>query len=293
MGLHDCVVAVMGRDTSGLLLTEAQRIAHFPSYPYIAVGALLKGQAEMHVREHTTGEVRSWISPPLTVTGPFTHNAYAKQSRDLHNVIVLFYPHAWQRLSGMCAQDWVNRHVDCTHVLHAPLLRIFETLWTPGDDAERLALFFERLKPFWQYCRGNSSEHDIDWGHSPAESLQTWMRWLAMRAAGTGVGRSLRQTERRFRQWTGTSHRTLNKRVRAEQAFFAAMQSYQWSKPDWAELALRCGYADQSHFIRDVQDVTGFAPQAFHDGLLNEESFAVYRAWAMLLGADWPCDQAD
>lgn len=33
--------------------------------------------------------------------------------------------------------------------------------------------------------------------------------------------------------------------------------------PDWARLALDCGYCDQSHLIRDFQQFSGFAPAAF------------------------------
>jgi len=52
-----------------------------------------------------------------------------------------------------------------------------------------------------------------------------------------------------------------------------------------AHLLYSC--ADQSHFIRDIQEVTGFTPDALHSGLLREEAFSVYRAWAMLWGAEW------
>ncbi len=32
---------------------------------------------------------------------------------------------------------------------------------------------------------------------------------------------------------------------------------------DWAQLALDCGYFDQSHLIHDFQDFAGSAPQGF------------------------------
>jgi AraC-like DNA-binding protein len=34
--------------------------------------------------------------------------------------------------------------------------------------------------------------------------------------------------------------------------------------PDWAELALACGYFDQSHLIHDFQEFAGSAPERFH-----------------------------
>jgi methylphosphotriester-DNA--protein-cysteine methyltransferase len=34
--------------------------------------------------------------------------------------------------------------------------------------------------------------------------------------------------------------------------------------PDWAQLALECGYFDQSHLIHDFQELAGNTPERFH-----------------------------
>lgn len=36
------------------------------------------------------------------------------------------------------------------------------------------------------------------------------------------------------------------------------------STPDWAQLALECGYFDQSHLIHDFQELAGSTPERFH-----------------------------
>lgn len=36
------------------------------------------------------------------------------------------------------------------------------------------------------------------------------------------------------------------------------------SKPDWSEIALACGYFDQSHLIRDSKLISGFTPRELH-----------------------------
>jgi AraC-like DNA-binding protein len=45
------------------------------------------------------------------------------------------------------------------------------------------------------------------------------------------------------------------------QRFHALLRSAdRTSRPEWAALAFRHGYADQSHLIREVQDLAGVTP---------------------------------
>jgi AraC-like DNA-binding protein len=61
------------------------------------------------------------------------------------------------------------------------------------------------------------------------------------------------------------------------QRFQSALAQARIEKPDWAELALRAGYCDQSHLIRDFAAFSGFAPTELlrHTGpALKEHHFA-------------------
>ena len=110
---------------------------------------------------------------------------------------------------------------------------------------------------------------------------------LALRAAATGWGRSLRQSERRIKQWTGWSLRKLKGSVRGEAVFFAAMQAMNDDHVDWTQIALNHGFSDQSHLIRETRRITGFSPEALRHGILNEEAFWSYRAWAKMAGYEF------
>lgn len=107
---------------------------------------------------------------------------------------------------------------------------------------------------------------------------------MALRAAATGWGRSLRQSERRIKQWTGWSLRKLQGSARGEDAFFAVMEAMLEERLDWTQIALDNGFSDQSHFIRETRRITGFSPEALRHGFLHEEAFWIYRAWAQLAG---------
>lgn len=68
---------------------------------------------------------------------------------------------------------------------------------------------------------------------------------------------SERQMNRRFAQWIGISPKKFSEVVR----FHSVLRSLQSSRTaDWAELALRHGFFDQAHLIRDFRRFYGEAP---------------------------------
>lgn len=250
--LHDCVVAVLGRDTRAWPLDAPERVTHFPSSPYVTVNAVLEGHVEVPVHHQRDLAGPAWRCSRLVLSGPQTRSSHTRYSESMHSVMVLLYPHAWQLLSHTLADTWTNRYVDASPLLPAAVRSVFEGFWALGGDAKRRDHFFKRSSPVCRKCRDDHSATAAQWRIAAEPPLRAWLSWAALRAAGSGVGRSLRQVERRFRALTGSSQRALNKRARAERAFFAAMAFHPERKPSWTALALECGYADQSHFIRDI-----------------------------------------
>lgn len=276
--LSDCIVAAVGRSTVGLSLAPEQRLNHYPTSPYVSLGAIFQGHIEMVYDPEAEPCGPNWRSTSLSLAGPQTVPRTTQSSEQCHGLMVLFYPEAWQALTGMKAGDWTDRWA--APDLPRPVRQACAGLWQGHDDEARLAQFFAQLTPLWQRCRSvhRPFERQI------ADTMHTWTQAVALRAAQTHIGRSLRQAERRLKSWTGSSLRSLRKRTRAEQAFFAALDAMASNTLQWGELATECGYADQSHLIRAVREVTGFSPQLLQEGLWTQESFWVYRAWAQLRG---------
>jgi len=48
---------------------------------------------------------------------------------------------------------------------------------------------------------------------------------------------------------------------------------------NWANIAAEAGYADQSHFCRELRRHTGFSPQQLWRLVPQEEDLWVYKAW--------------
>ncbi len=102
---------------------------------------------------------------------------------------------------------------------------------------------------------------------------------LALHAATSRTGRSLRQIERCIRQWAGQPLRELRGLGRAERAFFEAMALQDAQRPDWSDLAVGEGYSDQSHLCRDSRRITGFTLEQLRKRIATDEGSWPYRIW--------------
>jgi AraC-like DNA-binding protein len=72
-----------------------------------------------------------------------------------------------------------------------------------------------------------------------------------------GVGCSPRQLEREFAAGVGLSPKELSRIVRFQNVLRIAGRSLE---AGWAELAARCGYADQAHLVREFKSFSGATP---------------------------------
>lgn len=277
-------MAAAGRNTQGFDLSHDERLNHYPINPYFVISVMFSGHGDL-CPDGSGSEGPCWRGGRLSISGPQTTPRSVRISENWHSIIILFYPDAWQRLSGLNPQEWTNRFIDASDLLSRPLLDAFQSMFDATTDQQRLDQFMIRMAPLWQRCR---SEMPI-FGRSRVDTIRPWIQAIMLRAAQLHLGQSMRQVERRIKSWTGTSLRSLNKRARAEQALFLAWKIWMTSKEiDWATFAVQNGFSDQSHFIREIREITGFSPQEFRDGIIQSEAFWIYRAWAQLLGVDAP-----
>lgn len=287
-GLSACVRTVIGRSTVGMALSEADRWGHYPAGPICAMSCLFEGAAEM-LEAGSVADPRATRQsvPVLAVTGPHSMPRSIVYGPEVKGVMVIFYPDAFWALSGVAPEDLSNKMVDAHSVLPPALLSVCQQLRQGGDVESRVQTFMEDLQTLWH----EQGHERVKYAAQPRQWPQTftpWMEAVALRAAATGWGRSLRQSERRIKQWTGWSLRKLQGSARGEDAFFAVMEAMLEERLDWTQIALDNGFSDQSHFIRETHRITGFSPEALRHGFLQEEAFWIYRAWAQLAGYEVP-----
>lgn len=109
--------------------------------------------------------------------------------------------------------------------------------------------------------------------------LEGWWSGLEGDVARRSVGE--RQRERLARAWTGLTPRILRSHARAEAALVHAAALLRRGQLDWRQVALVAGYTDQPHLCRETRRLTGFSPVQLMQGMLGQEPFWVYRAWAL------------
>lgn len=137
--------------------------------------------------------------------------------------------------------------------------RLADALWTRElSDRERLALIetqlLERLREAAPLAAGGAL---ISRAVGLIDSSAGGVR-IDDLAAQLGVSRQ--HLAAQFRTWVGLSPKLYARICRFRRATAALKAS---PAPDWAGLALDCGYFDQSHLIHDFQEFAGSAPERF------------------------------
>jgi hypothetical protein len=133
--------------------------------------------------------------------------------------MIILYPDAWSLLTGQAAFALNDQVLDANKIMPPELLALCQGLLIPGTVQARMQRFFEGLQSMWPQVV--MQREAATW----RQAMGPWMEALALRAAATGWGRSLRQSERRVEQWTGWSLRQLQGAVRGEAAFLAIVEA--------------------------------------------------------------------
>ena len=273
LALSGCVRAYLGRSTRGVSLAYAQRLNRFPASPLCAITWFLHGECRMlpwHEGvppEEAAGEPLA----PVLFNGAYDRPSMSVSCGEGQAFMLLLLPDAFQALTGHDAGRWRNQAVPAEQVFDAAWLPLFQAVRQADNDSARMALVEDFLAPRWAGVRRD--------GPAMLRSTHDWAQALALRAATSGLGRSVRQMERRIKAWSGLPLRDLRSLARAEQSYYQARQAHREGRLDWARVAQTSGYADQSHFCRETRRVTGYSPQALRVLVDTDESFWLYRIW--------------
>lgn len=271
--LAACVRGLMVRDTRGVVLSEAQRYNHFPASPFCSLCWWPEGEAQGLLRGHPAlpGSPRMAITDRALFFGPVTGPMISHNPGPVRSLLLLMAPDAVHALTGLPVADWVDRHAPIGEALGADWQALSDAMLAEPDEARWMPMVDHFLAPRWAAVR------------PPAPLLphryRDWAQALAQRAATSAAGRSLRQVERRVRQWAGQPLRELQGLVRIEEAFFNALAAQAQGPVPWASVAADTGFADQSHLCRATRRFTGFSPQVLARRIVDDESFWPYRVW--------------
>lgn len=276
LALSACVRSYITRSTVGALLRTEQRYNHFPASPLCGIFWLIEGEAVIVRRGE---EFVQEAVPRISFAGPHTVPMISLNPGPVRAFMLGLLPQAFQALTGMDLSAWVNRVGALEEVLQGPWLSLAQAVMDAPDDPARIQCIESFLEPRWRALGQQAVPRP--------QRYRYWAEALALKASTTGVGQSLRQAERRIKQWAGLPMRELHRLGRAEESFFlvrhadpADAKKTDTAAPDWAAVALDSGYSDQSHLCREVRRVAGLSPAELHRAIDEDESFWAYRIWS-------------
>ncbi|MEU4402622.1 helix-turn-helix domain-containing protein [Micromonospora orduensis] len=183
-------------------------------------------------------------------------------------VELLLSPLTARRVLGLPLGELTNRAVGVGQLPGGWLDRLRCRLADAPDWPRRFALLDTALAA--RLAASPPVDARLDWA---------W-RWLVARGGQGGVGTlatelgwSRRHLAARFRQEVGLPPKTAARLLRFQHARAALAGADAASGTasagrvvDWAEVAARCGYYDQSHLIRDFHQFAGATPAALLAG---------------------------
>jgi AraC-like DNA-binding protein len=102
------------------------------------------------------------------------------------------------------------------------------------------------------------------------ETIQRFRGCITIDQLARRLGSSRRHLTRKFKARIGMSPKQLCRNIRFKHVYKLIEAS---PPPDWADLALTCGYYDQSHLINEFKYFTGCSPDAYFFSAAHRPDF--------------------
>jgi AraC-like DNA-binding protein len=196
------------------------------------------------------GEGGSELQPPRMLVGQMDHHVTIRATGSVDLLGIRFHPTGAHPLLGFAMSELSNRLVPLGDVIDLP-----DRLSDRKSIAELAGALDSVLMPRFA---GVLDSAGSDFEAAIRSAVQGEGR-VSVDELASSTGLGPRQLERRFRERVGLGPKRFLKILRFQGVFRRSSSQAR----DWAEVALDCGYYDQSHFIRDFKSFTGVSPDAF------------------------------
>ena len=173
------------------------------------------------------------------------------------------YPFAIPRLFGFPASDLTDNMADLRSVLGIEGSELEERIMTAPDNNRRadiLSAFFEK--------RLKIDQRELPPVAASISHILEAKGSINVRRLARSWYMSDRSFERRFREFSGFSPKLYSRIAR----FQAALRHFGTGR-SLTDIALDCGYYDQSHFINDFKEFSGYSPKVYFSGLAEGSDY--------------------
>lgn len=170
---------------------------------------------------------------------------------------VYLYPYAIPLLFGIPANELTNEVPDLNSLLKEEGLWLEEVIGNAINNNQRVKI----IEQFVVKKLARTYQNTLPVFKAVQNIIETNGLITVKKVAGNYF-LSERQFERKFLHYAGFSPKLFSRIVR----FHASMAQYGTGEKSLTSIALDCGYYDQSHFIHDFKEFSGFHPKYFFSG---------------------------
>lgn len=168
---------------------------------------------------------------------------------------IYLYPFAIPRLFSYPASDFTNISPDLGSVFGAEGRRLDERIAAAPDNVRRVRIANEFLRGRLEAA----GRRELSVVHRAVHSVLAAKGIVNIAAMAREHSLSTRQFERRFKELAGLSPKLYARIVR----FQAAAEHKLAGVRDLTRIAYESGYYDQSHFINDFREFSGYTPKEY------------------------------
>lgn len=233
-------------------LQEEEPVSERPLERLLPIGSI-------EVVIHHRSPFREWPDerhprtlPPGVIAGQLTGPLFVQPAGPVSTMGVRFLPGGAYPFFGTSLDALTDRLATFGEIWGGEGCRLEERLMMAGDDAERVRVAEEFLLS--RVRAGGRRDERIE---VAAREIRQRRGRVSVSALGRALGLSPRQVERRFCAALGIGPKSLCRVMRFQAVVRAIARS---RRPDWAGLAVDCGFSDQSHLTNEVRRLSGLTP---------------------------------
>ncbi len=187
----------------------------------------------------------------FTISGQVNFPAHIQSDGRLEMIVAVFYPHTIGMFIDTPPSAFYNLEISGYDIENRRLNEIAQRIFDCKNHRECIAMLenfmLSKIKLSHNIIRIEASISIL------LRSPHTAVKSLADSAC-----LSKRQYERIFRDTVGMNPKEYARVVRFQKALWL-MQS---GESNYAGIAAECGYSDQSHFIRNFKELSGYTPES-------------------------------
>lgn len=190
----------------------------------------------------------------VTISGQVNFPAHIRSGGNLNMLVAVFYPHTVGMFIDTPPDVFYNREISGDDIDNAGLREVAARILGGPDDAGAIAVLerwlVSKINPTLNLRRIGAALGRLMSGPS-----------LSVSHLADTACLSPRQYERIFRAHVGMNPKEYARVVR----FQRVLRMMQCGSRDYVGMAADCGYADQSHMIRDFRALSGHTPAGLPD----------------------------